>query len=30
MVIHAEDWPEHRGKGRMGAWNETGILEKFP
>ena len=26
----AEDWPEFRGKGRLGAWNETGILERFP
>ena len=28
--IAAEDWPEIRGKGRLGVWNETGILEKFP
>jgi outer membrane protein assembly factor BamB len=28
--IRAEDWPEFRGKGRLGVWNETGILEKFP
>ena len=26
----AEDWPEFRGKGRHGVWNETGILERFP
>ncbi len=26
----AEDWPEWRGKGRLGIWNETDILEKFP
>ena len=26
----AEDWPEWRGAGRQGVWNETGILEKFP
>ena len=26
----AEDWPEWRGKGRLGVWNESGILEKFP
>jgi outer membrane protein assembly factor BamB len=26
----AEDWPEWRGKGRLGVWKETGILEKFP
>ena len=28
--IHADDWPEIRGKGRLGVWNESGILEKFP
>ena len=26
----AEDWPEWAGKGRLGNWNETGIMEKFP
>ena len=26
----AEDWPEWRGAGRQGAWNETGILDQFP
>ena len=30
VMLHAEDWPEFRGKGRMGVWNETGILEQFP
>ena len=25
----AEDWPEFRGKGRHGVWNEGGILEQF-
>ena len=30
VALFAEDWPEFRGKGRMGVWNETGILEKFP
>jgi outer membrane protein assembly factor BamB len=29
-VMLADDWPEHRGKGRLGVWNETGIVEKFP
>jgi outer membrane protein assembly factor BamB len=29
-VIHAEDWPEFRGKGRLGVWNETGVLQTFP
>jgi outer membrane protein assembly factor BamB len=28
--IRAEDWPEWRGKGRLGVWNETGIVDKFP
>ena len=28
--VRAEDWPEWRGKGRGGVWNETGIVEKFP
>ena len=26
----AEDWPEWRGHGRLGVWNETEILERFP
>jgi outer membrane protein assembly factor BamB len=25
----AEDWPEFRGKGRAGVWNETGIVSNF-
>jgi outer membrane protein assembly factor BamB len=29
-VLSAEDWPEIRGKGRLGVWNETGIVEQFP
>src|SRR5258706_11631251 len=29
-VVAAEDWPEFRGKGRVGVWNESGILETFP
>ena len=28
--VVAEDWPEWRGKGRLGVWNEDGILETFP
>ena len=28
--LNADDWPEIRGKGRLGVWNETGIVEKFP
>lgn len=26
----ADDWPEFRGAGRRGVWNETGILDRFP
>lgn len=26
----ADDWPEWRGRGRLGTWNETGILDRFP
>ena len=26
----AEDWPEWRGRGRLGVWTETGIRETFP
>ncbi|MEE8523050.1 MAG: PQQ-binding-like beta-propeller repeat protein, partial [Thermoanaerobaculia bacterium] len=26
----AEDWPEWRGRGRLGVWNETGIIDAFP
>jgi outer membrane protein assembly factor BamB len=28
--VHGADWPYHRGKGALGVWEETGILEKFP
>jgi outer membrane protein assembly factor BamB len=28
--ISADDWPEFRGKGRLGVWRETGLLETFP
>ena len=30
LTLRAEDWPEWRGKGRTGVWNETGIVESFP
>ena len=26
----ADDWPEWRGEGRDGVWEEQGILQKFP
>lgn len=29
-VVKAEDWPEWRGAGRGGVWNETGVIEEFP
>jgi hypothetical protein len=28
--LRADDWPEWRGKGRLGLWNETGLVDKFP
>src|SRR6187455_2547888 len=30
LPVSADDWPEWRGQGRRGVWNETGILETFP
>jgi len=30
LSVSAEDWPEWRGAGRLGVWNETGILDRFP
>src|SRR5580765_3925595 len=24
------DWPEWRGRGRLGVWTESGILDRFP
>jgi outer membrane protein assembly factor BamB len=27
---HAEDWPEWRGKGRLGVWNDAGLVDKLP
>ncbi len=30
VTLHGEDWAEIRGKGRLGVWTETGILEQFP
>ena len=29
-ALLGEDWPEWRGKGRLGVWTETGVLESFP
>jgi len=29
-TLIADDWPEWRGSGRLGIWNETGIVDKFP
>jgi outer membrane protein assembly factor BamB len=28
-AARAEDWPEWRGRGRSGVWNESGIVERF-
>jgi outer membrane protein assembly factor BamB len=28
--LRADDWPEWRGSGRTGVWNETGVLSTFP
>lgn len=30
VAASAEDWPEWRGKGRLGVWKEDGILDAFP
>src|SRR5260370_40986744 len=30
LHLCADDWPEWRGKGRLGVWNESGILGEFP
>ncbi|MFH1920500.1 MAG: PQQ-binding-like beta-propeller repeat protein [Planctomycetota bacterium] len=29
-ALLADDWPQWRGPGRDGVWNETGIMESFP
>jgi outer membrane protein assembly factor BamB len=29
-AVAAEDWPEWRGHGRRGIWNDTGIVDRFP
>ena len=28
--LRAEDWPQWRGNGRLGVWNETGLVDRFP
>jgi hypothetical protein len=30
VLMRADDWPEIRGKGRLGVWKETDIVDKFP
>ena len=30
VPLAADDWPEWRGKGRLGVWLETGIVDKLP
>ena len=29
-ALHANDWPDFRGPGRTGLWQESGILSRFP
>ena len=29
-VIQANDWPQWRGRDRLGLWEETGIVDAFP
>ena len=29
-TAYADDWPEYRGKGRRGVWQETGIVGTLP
>ncbi len=28
--LHADDWPQWRGHGRLAVWNETGLIDRFP
>ena len=30
VPLNADDWPEWRGRGRLGVWSEAGIVETFP
>ncbi len=29
-TLAADDWPEWRGHGRLGVWDEKGIIDEFP
>src|SRR5262245_10621085 len=29
-VVHADDWPQWRGRNRDGDWRETGIVDSIP
>ena len=29
-TLDSDEWPEWRGAGRRGVWNETGIVDRFP
>ena len=29
-LLTAEDWPQWRGRDRLGVWTESGILDRFP
>ncbi len=30
VAVRADDWPEWRGKGRLGVWHETGSWTRSP
>jgi outer membrane protein assembly factor BamB len=30
VLAQADDWPEWRGRGRLGVWNESRLIESFP
>lgn len=29
-IIRADEWPEWRGRGRVGVWTESGIVDRLP
>ncbi len=30
VALDADDWPEWRGRGRVGVWHESGVLDRLP
>ena len=28
-AVHADDWPEWRGAGRLGVWRESGLVDRI-